>query len=160
MAEHTAPTRDLDSFIGILKELTTVAGTLAGQEEELARAAAAGEHHLISEIINRQQALLLQLRGLEQKRISTAASLGWENLTFRQILEQADKRESSLLEPLFIDLDRLVRRLHGAKGSADTAIRLRMRELDKIIGAIDGREADDVEFSRKNAPRHFQNKYV
>lgn len=153
-------TTNLEQFVQVLKQLIEAVNVLAAQQEQLAQAAALSQHHLISGFLNQEQAQLLKLRGLEQKRIRLAALMGWEELTFQQILDQAETDEVSVLSPVFTDLNRQIKRLLDARDSADTAIRLRMRELDTAIGTMQGRNPDDVEFSRKNVPSHFQNKYV
>lgn len=153
-------TTNLEQFVQVLKQLIEAVNVLAAQQEQLAQAAALSQHHLINGFLNQEQAQLLKLRGLEQKRIRLAALMGWEELTFQQILDQAEADQVSVLSPVFTDLNRQIKRLLDARNSADTAIRLRMRELDTAIGTMQGRNPDDVEFSRKNVPSHFQNKYV
>lgn len=153
-------TTNLEQFVQVLKQLIEAVNVLAAQQEQLAQAAALSQHHLINGFLNQEQAQLLKLRGLEQKRIRLAALMGWEKLTFQQILDQAEADQVSVLSPVFTDLNRQIKRLLDARNSADTAIRLRMRELDTAIGTMQGRNPDDVEFSRKNVPSHFQNKYV
>ena len=159
MTQQSSDT-SLEQFVQVLKQLIEAVTVLAGQEEQMAQAAALSQHHLISGFLNQEQAQLLKLRGLEQKRLRLASLMGWEDLTFQQILEQAETEQVSLLSPLFTYLNRQIKRLLSARDSADKAIRLRMRELDAAIGAMQGRNPDDVEFSRKNSPSHFQNKYV
>lgn len=153
-------TTNLEQFVQVLKQLIEAVNVLASQQEQLAQAAALSQHHLINGFLNQEQAQLLKLRGLEQKRIRLAALMGWEKLTFQQILDQAEADQVSVLSSVFTDLNRQIKRLLDARNSADTAIRLRMRELDTAIGTMQGRNPDDVEFSRKNVPSHFQNKYV
>lgn len=150
----------LEQFVQVLKQLVEAVTVLAAQEEQMAQAAALSQHHLINGFLNQEQAQLLKLRGLEQKRIRLASLMGWEDLTFQQILDQAAADQVALLSPVFTDLNRQIKRLLDARDSADKAIRLRLRELDASIGAMQGRNPDDVEFFRKNTPSHFQNKYV
>ncbi len=159
MTQQSSDT-NLEQFVQVLKQLVEAVTVLAAQEEQMAQAAALSQHHLINGFLKQEQAQLLKLRGLEQKRIRQASLMGWEDLTFQQILDQAAPEQVSVLSPVFTDLDRQIKRLLNARDSADKAIRLRMREFDAAIGAMQGRNPDDVEFSRKNTSSHFQNKYV
>ncbi len=161
MTEQTTSTSSaFEEFIQVLQQLTAVTDDLASQEEQKAQAASLGQHHLITGFLNHEQAQILKLRGLEQKRMQLADRFGWKDLTFRQILEQADETQTSRLSPAFEDLNRQVKRLKAAKDAADKVIRVRMRELDSAIAAMQGRLPEDVEASRKSVPPHFQDKYV
>ncbi len=161
MTEQITPNSSvLEELIHVLHKLTAVIDGLASQEEQKAQAASLGNHHLITGFLNQEQAQILKLRGLEQKRMQLTDRLGWKDLTFRQILDQADEQQTFLLSPAFEDLNRQVKRLKAAKDAADKVIRVRMRELDSAIAAMQGRLPEDVEASRKSVPPHFQDKYV
>ena len=70
-------------------------------EEAKAEAASTRQHQKIDGFLKEEQALILKLRGLEQLRMKQAGVLGWQGLTFRQILERADGGQKELLSPLF-----------------------------------------------------------
>lgn len=154
-SEHNTP---LEHFSEVLRQLTDVVNDLAQIEGQKAQAAAYSQHHLINGFLNPEQAQILKLRGLEQKRMKFAEELGWKGLTFRQILEQADNEQKELLSPLFAELDREVKRLTSAKDSADRAIKLRLRELETAITL----ESHSVSGGQAVAgvSNHFKDTYV
>lgn len=149
----------LDEFAGVLSQLTEVVHALAELEEQKADAAANSQHHLINEFLNPEQALVLKLRGLEQKRIKLAGTLGWQGLTFRQILEQADDGQSLVLNPLFMDLNTQVKRLTKARDASEKVIRLRLRELETAVAGEGGQNyGGDSRIDK--TPVHFKDQYV
>jgi len=150
----------LDEFAVVLSQLTEVVHALAELEEQKADAAANSQHHLINDFLNPEQALVLKLRGLEQKRIRLADHLGWQGLTFRQILEQADDRQSLVLNPLFIDLSTPVKRLTEAKDASEKMIRLRLRELETTVAGEGGQSYGNNDKNLSRTPVHFQDQYV
>jgi len=83
-----------EEFMEVIRELTSLAGAIAGVEEAKAEAAAQKRHQFLDGFIQEEQAQILKLRGLEQRRLRLAKALGWESLTFRQILEKAPPRQS------------------------------------------------------------------
>ena len=73
MTQQSSDT-SLEQFVQVLKQLIEAVTVLAGQEEQMAQAAALSQHHLISGFLNQEQAQLLKLRGLEQKRLRLGRS--------------------------------------------------------------------------------------
>lgn len=156
-AEHTVT---LEDFAGVLKQLTDVVITLTQMEEQKAQAAANSQHSLINGFLNPEQAQILKMRGLEQKRIKLAQALGWKGLTFRQILDQADSSQRELLSPLFVELDAEVKRLIAARDSADRVVKLRLRELEIAISRKNGTVSDSRNVPADSSPTHFKDRYV
>ena len=143
-----------NSFIHTLNELSEIIVKLTQAETAKAEAAAAGEHGKMDSFLKEEQALLLRLRGLEQQRSRTAASLGWKDLTFRQILKTADEKESSLLSPLFSRMEAQLKSLTDAEESSSRIISVRLREFEHILGVNhDG-------FPGTDNLSHFHNRYV
>lgn len=156
-SEYTAT---LNEFIEVLNQLTQVVHALTQIEEKKALAAAQSQHMLMNDFLNPEQAQILKLRGLEQKRIKLADKLGWKGLTFRQILNQPELSRKELLSPLFVELDAGIRRLTGAKDSADRVIKLRLRELESAIAKGAGSSYDGKGAPMGSSPVHFHDKYV
>ena len=61
MTQQSSDT-SLEQFVQVLKQLIEAVTVLAGQEEQMAQAAALSQHHLISGFLNQEQAQLLKLR--------------------------------------------------------------------------------------------------
>lgn len=152
----------LEKFAAVIRELTDTAGHIAGIEENKAAAASEKRHELLDTFIQDEQAQILKLRGLEQRRLRLADSLGWKSLTFRQILEKAEPGQQTLLQPLFLELEHQLKRLENARGNAEQIISTRLHEMQIILARQQGSSYDNTGNINLNSPVHtkLQNKYV
>ncbi len=143
----------IEKFIHTLEQLSDIVKQLTEAEKAKADAASAREHEKIDSMLNQEQALILKLRGLDQQRARQAEELGWKGLTFREILDDADERDSSALSPLFQRLGQQLQELTDARDSADRMINVRLREFEHILGT--GKSGGRVDI-----PSHFHDRYV
>lgn len=127
-----------DNFTAVIRDLTEVAGHIAQIEEDKAEAASLKHHERMDGYIKKEQADILKLRGLEQHRIKLAKSLGWDCLTFRQILEKADPDKERILTPLFQGLEQQLKRLKQSRNAAEQIINVRIHELETAIARQQG----------------------
>ncbi|MCI8517542.1 MAG: hypothetical protein HFG75_11870 [Hungatella sp.] len=132
-------TRDLlDSFSDIIRQLTVLTGQLSQVEEAKAEAASEKRHELLDGFIQKEQAQLLKLRGLEQHRMKLAKNLGWDSLTFRQILDRADSQQREVLLPLFTELEQQLNRLIQSRKASEHIINVRIHEIETLIALQEG----------------------
>lgn len=143
----------LEEFCKTLHRLSDVADQLVQIESEKATAAAQRQHGMIDPLLRREQPLVLSLRGLEKQRMEQAAALGWEGLTFRQILSAADAEQKEALSPLFTDLLEKTDRLKQMRETSDRMIRVCLRELE-FMAAETKKKPDG------KAPATFHDRYV
>ncbi len=134
----------LEQFAAVIRELTVLAGDIAQVETAKANAAAEKRHYLLDGYIQKEQAYILKLRGLEQHRMNLAKELGWESLTFRQILEQASLRQSELLRPLFDCLDQQLKELEQARNNSERIIHVRIHEIQTLMAQRQGSSYDNT----------------
>ena len=132
------------NFTAVIRELAVLAGDIATVEERKAEAAVQKRHQLFDGFIQKEQAQILKLRGLEQRRIRMAKELGWESLTFRQILEKAEPEQKESLSPLFAELEQ----------NAERIIKVRIREIETAISRTQGGSYDNGGSAGPNAPMH------
>lgn len=127
---------DLKAFGETLEQLSDLMNSLTELENAKAEAASAGQHGRINGFLQQEQALVLRLRGLEQRHTKLMKALGWEGRTFRQILQQVDPGERALLSPLFDRLSSQLKLLTDSRDSADRILKLRIREFEeRLAGA-------------------------
>ncbi len=143
----------LEEFLGTLRQLSDVVEKLAHIEDEKATAAAEKQHDALDPLMRREQPLILSLRGLEKQRMEQAAALGWDGLTFRQIMDTADPEQKEALSPIFTELRERTDRLKKNRDTSDRMLRVRLRELE-IMTAEMTRRPDG------KAPASFHDRYV
>lgn len=140
------------NFTAVIRELAVLAGDIATVEERKAEAAVQKRHQLLDGFIQKEQAQILKLRGLEQRRIRMAKELGWESLTFRQILEKAEPEQKESLSPLFAELEQNLKRLGQSRQSAEQIIKVRIREIETAIARGQGGSYDNQGGVSPNTP--------
>lgn len=150
--------QSFEEFTAVIRDLTTVVGDIGRIEDAKAQAASEKRHQLLDGYIQREQALILKLRGLEQHRIQLAETLGWNSLTFRQILETAPPEQAEVLRPLFVQLEKQLDQMQQSKKSSDQIIQVRLHELQIAIARQEGSSYDNAGNVNLNAPLHTKMK--
>ena len=119
----------LEQFICTIGQLEALAKEITAIETEKAAAASERRHQLLNECIAKEEAVLLKFRGLEKTRKQLARELGWQDYSFRKILEISDPEISQRLSLAFEGLSRQLSLLTDAKEQADRIILVRLHQL-------------------------------
>ena len=129
-----------ESLIPVLEQLCTVLEQLCQVEADKLTVISADHPDQLESLLNDENMLLLQLRGLDKKR---------SDLTFRQILMQEDSEEAvALLSPILERLSIQAEKLKKVKGGTDRLIRIRMKQLEQRLAGA------------KQSDPHVYDKYV
>lgn len=138
-----------ESLIPVLEQLCTVLEQLCRVEADKLTVVSADRPDQLESLLNDENMLLLQLRGLDKKRSDLLRRSGLEGLTFRQILMQEDSEEAvALLSPLLERLSIQAEKLKKVKGGTDRLIRIRMKQLEQRLSGA------------KQSDPHVYDKYV
>ena len=138
-----------ESLIPVLEQLCTVLEQLCQVEADKLTVISADRPDQLESLLNDENMLLLQLRGLDKKRSDLLRRSGLEGLTFRQILMQEDSEEAvALLSPILERLSSQAEKLKKIKGGTDRLIRIRMKQLEQRLAGA------------KQSDPHVYDKYV
>ena len=138
-----------ESLIPILEQLCTVLEQLCRVEADKLTVVSADHPDQLESLLNDENMLLLQLRGLDKKRSDLLRRSGLDGLTFRQILMQEDSEEVvALLSPILERLSSQAEKLKKIKGGTDRLIRIRMKQLEQRLSGA------------KQSDPHVYDKYV
>ncbi len=138
-----------ESLIPVLEQLCTVLEQLCRVEADKLTVVSADHPDQLESLLNDENVLLLQLRGLDKKRSDLLRKSGLEGLTFRQILMQEDSEEAvALLSPILERLSIQAEKLKKIKGGTDRLIRIRMKQLEQRLSGA------------KQSDPHVYDKYV
>ena len=138
-----------ESLIPVLEQLCTVLEQLCQVEADKLTVISADRPDQLESLLNDENMLLLQLRGLDKKRSDLLRKSGLEGLTFRQILMQEDSEEAvALLSPILERLSIQAEKLKKVKGGTDRLIRIRMKQLEQRLSGA------------KQSDPHVYDKYV
>ena len=139
----------LDEFITVVQDTAELAVSIAKIETSKAEAASEKKHHYLDSYIQAEQAMLLKLRGLEQKRTHLAEALGWKGLTFRQILANASPEDREKLLPSFNQLEESLKGLETSRKASEQILNVR---LHVAIARREGGSYDDAGNVNLNSP--------
>ena len=138
-----------ESLIPVLEQLCTVLEQLCRVEADKLTVISADRPDQLESLLNDENMLLLQLRGLDKKRSDLLRRSGLEGLTFRQILMQEHSEEAvALLSPILERLSSQAEKLKKVKGGTDRLIRIRMKQLEQRLSGA------------KQSDPHVYDKYV
>ena len=138
-----------EGLIPVLEQLCTVLEQLCQVEADKLTVISADRPDQLESLLNDENMLLLQLRGLDKKRSDLLRRSGLEGLTFRQILMQEDSEEVvALLSPILERLSSQAEKLKKIKGGTDRLIRIRMKQLEQRLAGA------------KQSDPHVYDKYV
>ena len=142
----------LDEFIAVVQDTAELAVSIAKIETSKAEAASEKKRHYLDSYIQTEQAMLLKLRGLEQKRTHLAEALGWKGLTFRQILANASPEDREKLLPSFNQLEESLKGLETSRKASEQILNVRLHELQVAIARREGGSYDDAGNVNLNSP--------
>lgn len=125
---------DFTVFTKIIEEYIALFDHLIPIEQEKLDAAVKNRVTFVEDCMHKEQAAVLQLRGLEQKREAEQRRLGMEGYTFRQILENAPE-EAAILNPLFGQLAERVRSFQSISASAKDIIEVNLHVIQTALAA-------------------------
>lgn len=138
-----------ESLIPVLEQLCTVLEQLCRVEADKLTVVSADHPDQLESLLNDENMLLLQLRGLDKKRSDLLRGAGLEGLTFRQILTREDSEEAvAHLSPILERLSSQAEKLKKVKGGTDRLIRIRMKQLEQRLAGA------------KQSDPHVYDKYV
>lgn len=155
-----------------LNDFKTVVGDLISFLEDFNKTEAekldAVQHNrvtFVEESMKKEQAAIMKLRGLDKKRESIQKDLGWEGMSFQQILSQVNDVEREELRPLFDQLNRSLHQFLDTKDSAQKALEINLHHIDKLLKkkAAEENGAYNSNGSAKKPEkpgRHFTNRKI
>lgn len=116
----------------IILELIQVFKELQPTEKTKMAAAAGYNVVALEEAMKKEQAAVLQLKGLDQKREALLSANGWSGRTFRQILEELPEEEKKQLYPLFLELEREIRMFSSINEDTNEIIRTNLHVVENM----------------------------
>ncbi len=150
----------LDDFKAVVGDLITFLEDFDKTEREKLDAVQRNLVTFVEEAMKKEQAGILKLRGLDKKRESIQKDLGWEGMSFQQILSQVNDVERAQLKPLFDKLSNSVRQFNDTKDSAQKALEINLHHINTLLAKKSSEESNaynskgNAQESKKTT-RHF-----
>lgn len=123
----------MNEFITVIEGLTELFQELIQIEQTKLEAAKKNRITHVEDCMNKEQAAILKLRGLEQKRELCQEKMGFEGYTFQEILSKTTGSEHDMLKSMFNTLTDHVRLFQDINDSARTMIEVNLHMINKAI---------------------------
>lgn len=124
----------MNDFIAVIEDMIQLFQDLVSVEQVKLEAAKKNRVTYVEDCMNKEQAAILKLRGLDKKREDCQEQLGMKGDTFQQILSKVSEDDSrNRLKELFDRLSRQVRLFQEISDAARTMIELNLHMIDKAI---------------------------
>lgn len=146
---------EFSNFIKIIEEFIDFFDNLIPIEQEKLEAAVKNRVSFVEECMHKEQAAVLRLRGLEQKREREQEKLGMKDYTFRQILEKVPEDVSSVLRPLFDKMSEQVTQFQSISDSAKDIIEVNLHVIQSSLAEqAPGRETYSASGKKNDNGNH------
>lgn len=154
---------DFSAFADLMKEFIEFFDSLIPIEQDKLDATVKNRVAIVEDLMHKEQAAVMRLRGLEQKREAEQKRLGLEGCTFRQILTKIPDTDAAMLKPLFDRMDGQIHAIQSLSGSIKDAIEVNLRVIDlHVNGNAPGKATYSAtgQKAENESTRHFSSRSV
>lgn len=124
---------NFNDFKAVVGNLITLIREFNQLESEKLQAVQQNRVTFVEEAMKKEQVAIMKLRGLDKKREDIQKDLGWEGLTFQQILSQVTVVEKEELQPLFEQLSYNVTQFNDTRDSSQKALEISLHHINTAI---------------------------
>lgn len=129
---------DLSAFEKVIEQLVELFDRMIPLEQSKLDAVSHNQVSQLEDIIKKEQAEIMVLRGLDQKRERTQEELGWKGLTFQEILKKAPEEQKAELQKLFDELAGRVTAFQSVTESSRTMMEVNLHAINEMIARQSG----------------------
>jgi hypothetical protein len=126
----------MNDFITVIENLTLLFQELIQIEQAKLEASKKNRITHVEDCMNKEQAAILKLRGLDRKREICQENLGFKDYTFQEILSKTSGSEHDQLKSLFNNLSYYVRLFQDTNDSTRTMIELNLHRINNTISNL------------------------
>jgi Fe2+ transport system protein B len=87
----------------------------------------------LDDIVSKEQAYYLKVRGIEQKREKLLESMGYKGKTLKEITEVCDENDKDMLNKEYDELLKIITDVKKISSLCRTLIEVRMHRIDKTM---------------------------
>jgi Mg2+ and Co2+ transporter CorA len=128
----------MQEFQDIIRRLILLFRELTGIESKMLEAARAQRMAELESLMIKEQASVMQLRGLEKEKDRIQELNGYGGMRFQQMLETMDETEKEQMLPLFDEMSRAVQMFQEIHENLTVLMQVNLRQIDKVINDPEG----------------------
>lgn len=141
---------NIKEFNNIVMELIELLNNLITIEETKLNAVSENNLSKLDKCITEEQAYIMQLRGLDKKREQIQSSLGFENLTFSEIISNLPDIHKDECKDMYDQLLNKTNDFKSISSSVKTAIEVNLHSIDSIINKLKNDSKGSKKISTSN----------
>ena len=150
----------MNEFQEVIQKLILLFRDLTAIESKMLEAAR-GEHiGLLENYMTKEQAFIMQLKGLEKEKDKAQAEAGYKRMSFREILEAQGEEERARFLPLFEELSREVQMFQEVHEDLTVIMEVNLRQINKKLDATEGHIYSDNTLTGTSAPKSVTSRRV
>ena len=127
----------MEKIIEILLETLQFIRDITEIEKAKFNAANKNDVFLINKYMEKEQALLLKIRGIDKKREKIQKELGFDNLKLKDIIEKTSGDERKRLENVYNDINNSLKIYKESFDDAKQALDLNIHRINKKLNDMD-----------------------
>lgn len=117
------------SLIELLERLTAI-------EQKKLKAVAANDLDTLNACIKNEQVETLKLKGLDKKREQLQIELGYQNLTYKEIIPLLPQEEKNKSRALYNTLQQKTNEFHAINASVKTALDVNLHTINATLSKL------------------------
>lgn len=150
----------MNEFQEVIQKLILLFRDLTAIESKMLEAAR-GEHiGLLENYMTKEQAFIMQLKGLEKEKDKAQAEAGYKRMSFREILEAQGEEERARSLPLFEELSREVQMFQEVHEDLTVIMEVNLRQINKKLDDTEGHIYSDNTLTGTSAPKSVTSRRV
>ncbi|HAQ41612.1 MAG TPA: hypothetical protein DCM73_12805 [Clostridiales bacterium] len=139
----------MNTLYNLLKENAQLYGNFLELEHKKYDAVIKADIKALDEIVAKEQAYYLKMRGAEQKREQLSEVMGFGDKTLKEIIELSDDEEKPLLSDAYNELNELITEVKKINGMCKTLIEVRLHRVDKAMSQLGEKENTYTDIEHK-----------
>ncbi len=126
-------TTSFDAYLDLLEEICQQLETLTSLNHQKLDAVRRDDLAALNEVLKKEQAVSLGMRGLEHKRMKLAEELGFLNAPLSQLTSQAPQSGQRRAKAVVERLQTQYQLYHAAAEVARNSLEVNLHEIEKIL---------------------------
>jgi len=151
---------DFDSFCVVITDMLKLFEELIDFENKKLDTIAANEVAVLDQYMNDEQAYLMKMRGIENRRERVQKQLGVPDLSFREIIEKFEGPEKETLNTLYEQLSSKTIELKDSIAGTKRYIDLHLNAVTTLLERLEGNnttygKSGEKEEQQQSPPQRF-----
>lgn len=145
----------MNTLITVLKESAQIYKEFLELEYKKYDVILKADIETLDDLVSKEQAFYLKIRGLEQKREQIIESLGFKDKTLKEIIEITNIEQKQILSDIYNDLNKLIIEVKKINNLCRTLIEVRLHRVDKAMAQLGQKQNTYAKDERKNSNSSF-----